>query len=152
MRIRILAIGRIKKGPERELLDDYLERARRTGAGLGVRLVEEVELPDGGGPAHEGERMVATLAASRLVKLDEKGEAWSSADFARRLSAWREAGEDVDFVIGGADGLSPEIQARPGVSLCLGRMTWPHRLARVLLAEQVYRALSIAAGTPYHRA
>lgn len=152
MRIRILCVGRIKDGPERDMLDDYLSRARKTGAGLGVRGVEEIEVADGGGREKEGERLMAKATATRIIRLDERGEQLSSEEFARRLTRWKDAGEDVDFLIGGADGHAPATVLAVKSVIALGPQTWPHRLVRVMLAEQVYRALSIAAGSPYHRA
>jgi 23S rRNA (pseudouridine1915-N3)-methyltransferase len=152
MRVRILCVGRLKDSPERTLVDDYLERARRLGQGLGVRAVEEVETPAGGGRIEEGRRLLARRDGGVLVRLDERGSAWTSTEFSRRLGAWRDAGQPcVDFAIGGADGLSPEVEAAADCALALGALTWPHRLVRVLLAEQIYRALSIEAGSPYHR-
>jgi 23S rRNA (pseudouridine1915-N3)-methyltransferase len=150
MRIRLLCIGRLKDGPERELIDEYLLRARRAGAGLGWRTIEEIELAAGGGRTAEGERIVAR-AEGVLVRLDEHGEGWSSADLSARLVRWRDAGETVDFAIGGADGHGEAVAARARHTLAFGVQTWPHRLVRVMLAEQVYRAVSIAAGAPYHR-
>lgn len=152
MKIRILCVGRMKDGPERELLDDYLDRARKTGAPLGVRAVEEVEVASGGGMEAEGQRLIAKRAGGVLIRLDERGEAWTSQDLSRRLARWRDAGEPaVEFVIGGADGLAPSVAAGGRHAVCLGAFTWPHRLVRVLIAEQIYRALSIEAGAPYHR-
>lgn len=151
MRIRILCVGRLKDGPERELVDDYLSRARKTGAGMGYRAVEEIEIESGGGKEKEAERVLARHAKSRLVRLDERGQPWTSTELGKRLQAWRDAGEDADFVIGGADGLAASLNSRPSLALGFGPQTWPHRLVRVMLAEQIYRALSIEAGSPYHR-
>lgn len=151
MRIRILCVGRLKDGPERELVDDYVARARKTGAGLGYRSVEEVEIEAGGGKEKEAERILARRSKGRLVRLDERGQAWTSVELGRRLQAWRDAGEDADFVIGGADGLASCLSSQTGLALGFGQQTWPHKLVRVMLAEQVYRALSIEAGSPYHR-
>ena len=151
MRIRLLAVGRLKDGPEREMVDDYLARAARTGKPLGYRSVEEIEVEAGGGKSAEGARLLAKHADAILIRLDERGEAWTSAELSRRLKRWRDDGQSVDFVIGGADGASPELAARARATLGFGVQTWPHRLARVMLAEQIYRALSIEAGSPYHR-
>lgn len=151
MRIRLLAVGRLKDGPERALAEDYLERAAKTGKPLGVRSVEEVEVEAGGGKAAEGARLLAKHGDAMLVRLDERGEAWTSAELSKRLTRWREAGQSVDFVIGGADGTSPDVASKAQATLGFGPQTWPHKLVRVMLAEQIYRALSIAAGSPYHR-
>ncbi|MDZ4762226.1 MAG: 23S rRNA (pseudouridine(1915)-N(3))-methyltransferase RlmH [Alphaproteobacteria bacterium] len=151
MRIRILCVGKLKDGPERVLLDDYLSRARKTGQPLGYRSIDEIEVEAGGGIEREGARLRVRAADAILIRLDERGEAWPSPDLSKRLARWRDAGEGVDFVIGGADGLSAEVGAGARHTLGFGAQTWPHRLVRVMLAEQIYRALSIEAGSPYHR-
>ncbi|MFT3723211.1 MAG: 23S rRNA (pseudouridine(1915)-N(3))-methyltransferase RlmH [Hyphomonadaceae bacterium] len=150
MRIRILCVGRMKDGPERELVDDYLARAQKSGKQLGYRAVEEVEITSSS-KEDEGTRLLAKHSGI-LIRLDERGEAWTSQDLSKRLARWRDAGEDaVSFVIGGADGTSPAVAAAARHTISFGVQTWPHRLVRVLIAEQVYRALSIEAGSPYHR-
>jgi len=151
LRIRILCIGRMKDGPERALVDDYTARAQKTGKPLGYRAVEEIEL-NSSSKDDEGQRLLAKHSQGILIRLDERGEAWTSQDLSKRLARWRDAGEDaVSFVIGGADGTSPAIAAAARHTVSLGVQTWPHRLVRVMIAEQVYRALSIEAGSPYHR-
>lgn len=151
MLIRILCVGRLKDGPERELVDDYVARAVKTGKQLGYRGVEEIEVASGS-THDEGERLLAKHAKGILVRLDERGEAWTSHDLSRRLAHWRDAGEKAaDFMIGGADGTSAAVASKARHTISFGPQTWPHRLARVMLAEQVYRALSIEAGSPYHR-
>jgi 23S rRNA (pseudouridine1915-N3)-methyltransferase len=150
LRIRILCVGRMKDGPERELVDDYLARAQKSGKQLGYRAVEEIEIPSSS-KDDEGTRLLAKHSGI-LIRLDERGEAWTSQDLSKRLARWRDAGEDaVSFVIGGADGTSPAVAAAARHTISFGVQTWPHRLVRVLIAEQVYRALSIEAGSPYHR-
>jgi 23S rRNA (pseudouridine1915-N3)-methyltransferase len=151
MRIRLLVVGRLKDGPERTMVDDYLSRAAKTGKPLGYRSVDEVEVEAGGGKQAEGARLLAKSADSLLIRLDERGEPWTSTDLSRRLARWRDQGENVDFVIGGADGTSDDIAKKARATLGFGPQTWPHRLVRVMLAEQIYRALSIEAGSPYHR-
>lgn len=151
MRIRILCIGRLKDGPERELVDDYVGRAQKTGKPLGYRAIEEVELASSD-KADEGQRLIARHGQGVLLRLDERGDAWTSQDLSKRLARWRDAGEDAaSFVIGGADGTSPAIASAARHTISFGVQTWPHRLVRVMLAEQIYRALSIEAGSPYHR-
>jgi 23S rRNA (pseudouridine1915-N3)-methyltransferase len=151
VRIRILCIGRLKDGPERELVDDYLARALKAGKPLGYRGVEEIEL-NSSNRDDEGRRLLAKHGGGVLVRLDERGEAWTSQNLSQRLARWRDAGEDaVSFVIGGADGTSDAIAKAARHTISFGPQTWPHRLVRVMLAEQVYRALSIEAGSPYHR-
>ncbi|HEV7691876.1 MAG TPA: 23S rRNA (pseudouridine(1915)-N(3))-methyltransferase RlmH [Hyphomonadaceae bacterium] len=150
MRIRILCVGRLKDGPERQLVDDYLQRAQKSGKSLGYRAVEEIEIPSSS-KDDEGTRLLARHTGV-LVRLDERGEAWTSQDLSKRLARWRDSGEEAaSFVIGGADGTSPAVAKAARHTISLGVQTWPHRLVRVMLAEQIYRALSIEAGSPYHR-
>src|SRR5690606_2296263 len=127
----------------------------RTGRSLGLPPVTLTEIDDrkGGGMAGEGALIArAVPAAAALVVLDERGEQLTSPDFAARLAGWRDAGRDVALAIGGADGLDPALRARADLAISLGRMVWPHMLVRVMLAEQLYRAATILAGSPYHRA
>jgi 23S rRNA (pseudouridine1915-N3)-methyltransferase len=156
VRLHLLAIGRLRAGPERELIDDYRQRFERTGRPLGLGPLAEHEVEDrrGGGAGAEAALLQARLpAGARVVALDERGLALSSPEFAARLAAERDRGSgDLAFVIGGADGLAPALRARADWALSLGPMVWPHALARVLLVEQLYRAATILAGLPYHRA
>ena len=151
MHIRIVSVGRMKACPERDLADDYIARAARTGRSLGVRSVSSVEVEAGGGKAQEAEKLLSRAEPGRIVRLDERGELITSTELSRKLAAWRDGGDDVAFLIGGADGLDPSLESRADLSIAFGRVTWPHRLVRALIAEQIYRALSISANTPYHR-
>lgn len=157
MRIVICAVGRARAGPLRDLYEDY---AGRTGA---ARLLGRVELREVeerrslGGPElkiREGELLRAALPkGATIVALDAAGQALSSEAFATRLAKWRDAGVgDLAFLIGGADGLDAGLVKQAGLVLSLGTMTWPHMLARAMLAEQLYRASTILQGHPYHRA
>ena len=155
MRVHICAVGRLRGGPEKDLIDDYLTRFDRTGRALGLgpaRLIE-VEDKKGGGMAAEAVLLEKALPAGALIcVLDERGRVESSPDFAQRLGGWRDNGRgDVAFVIGGADGIDPALRARADHALSFGKMVWPHMLVRVMLSEQLYRAASILAGGPYHR-
>ncbi|MCB2109592.1 MAG: 23S rRNA (pseudouridine(1915)-N(3))-methyltransferase RlmH [Defluviimonas sp.] len=156
MRVHICAVGRLRAGPERALIDDYLSRFERTGRalGLGPVCVHEVEDRKGGGMEAEAALLGRAVPAGALrVVLDERGRAMSSPDFADLLARWRDGGrQDVAFLIGGADGLAPGLRDGADLALSFGAMVWPHMLARVMLAEQLYRAASILAGAPYHRA
>lgn len=155
MRIDIAAVGRLRKGPEAALVSDYLDRFARTGRGLGFPAVGVIEVEDrrGGGMAAEAELLSRAIPPGAvLVMLDERGEQPGSPDLAARLGAWRDGARDVCFVIGGADGLDPALRARADWQISFGRMVWPHMLVRVMLAEQLYRAATILAGSPYHRA
>jgi 23S rRNA (pseudouridine1915-N3)-methyltransferase len=154
MRLQILAVGRLKDGPERDLTDDYLRRAGTMARGLGFKGPDEAEVVSGGGMEAEGARLLAKLPeGARIVRLDEGGENLTSDAFASRLSRWRDDGlRDACFLIGGAEGYSPEVRAAAPMTLAFGVQTWPHRLVRAMLAEQLYRAMTILAGTPYHKA
>ncbi len=155
MRIHICAVGRLRTGPERALIDDYLTRFDRTGRalGLGPAQLHEVEDKKGGGMSAEATLLDRVIPkASVIVALDERGKLQSSPEFATQLGDWRNAGRsDLAFVIGGADGIAPDLRKRADFKLSFGRMVWPHMLARVMLSEQLYRAASILAGSPYHR-
>ena len=155
MRVHICAVGRLRSGPERDLLDDYLARFDRTGRalGLGPAAMTEVEDRKGGGMSAEAELLDRAIPKGALtVALDERGKLLSSPDFADLLGRWRDEGRgDAAFVIGGADGIAPALRDRADFKLSFGKMVWPHMLARVMLAEQLYRAASILAGAPYHR-
>lgn len=152
MKITILAVGRVKRSPERELINDYLNRAAKSGASLGFRKIEEIEIESGGGLQREGERILAKLPKhTSIIRLDERGKTMRSAAFARKLQTSRDDGQDMCFLIGGADGYSEAVKSAAPQTLSLGEFTWPHKLARAMLAEQIYRAISILAGTPYHK-
>jgi 23S rRNA (pseudouridine1915-N3)-methyltransferase len=156
MRLAICAVGRLRAGPERALIDDYAERFNRSGRPLGLGPLAEAEVEDrrGGGSAAEADLLArAVPAGAVVVALDERGAPLSSPELAARLAGWRDAGrQDAAFLIGGADGLAEPLRARADLVLSFGRMVWPHMLARVMLAEQLYRAATILAGGPYHRA
>ena len=156
MRVTILAVGRLRAGPEAELVADYLARFDRTGRPLGLGPAQVVEVEDrrGGGPAGEAALLAAALPnGAHLVVLDERGRDLDFSGFAALLRRAADAGtRELAFVIGGADGLDPALRDRAEQAISFGRMVWPHMLARVMLAEQLYRAASILAGTPYHRA
>ena len=155
MRLHLCAVGRLRAGPERDLVDDYLARLDRTGRplGLGPATEHEVEDRKGGGMAAEGLLLARAIPeGAALCVLDERGKALSSPEFAQVLAQWRDGGrQDAAFVIGGADGVDPSLRARADLAIGFGRMVWPHMLVRVMLAEQLYRAATILAGSPYHR-
>ena len=155
MRVHVCAVGRLRAGPERDLVDDYLQRFDRTGRALSLGPLVEHEVEDkrGGGMAAEAELLSrAVPSGAVMVPLDERGRVLSSPEFAEQIARWRDGGrQDLAFVIGGADGIDPGLRARADFSISFGRMVWPHMLVRVMLAEQLYRAAAILAGTPYHR-
>ncbi|NNK66038.1 MAG: 23S rRNA (pseudouridine(1915)-N(3))-methyltransferase RlmH [Rhodobacteraceae bacterium] len=155
MRVDICAVGRLRTGPEQTLIKDYQTRFDRTGRalGLGPLSLTEVEDKKGGGMAAEAALLRrAAPTGARLCVLDERGKTVTSPEFADLLATWRDQGVgDAAFLIGGADGLHPDLRQEADVTLSLGKMVWPHMLARVMLTEQLYRAASILAGSPYHR-
>ncbi len=158
MRVTLLAVGRLKPGPERELCARYAERFTQLGRGIALDLASR-ELDES--PAKraedrkaEEERAIAALLPQDavLIVCDERGRQIGSRDFAARLSGWRDAGRrEVAAVIGGPDGLAEPLRGRAELLLAFGAMTMPHQLVRVLLLEQLYRAAAILSGHPYHR-
>jgi 23S rRNA (pseudouridine1915-N3)-methyltransferase len=155
MRLHLCAVGRLRAGPERALVDDYLDRLGKTGRALGLGPVTEHEVEDrrGGGMAAEAELLARVVPQGAvLCVLDERGKLMTSPEFAAQLARWRDAGrQDAAFVIGGADGIDSALRARADLAISFGQMVWPHMLVRVMLAEQLYRAATILAGSPYHR-
>ena len=159
MKLQILAIGRLKAGPELALFDDYLKRAQGLGRSCGLTQIAMRDFPESRLPdaksrmAAEAELLAgATPDPAFRVVLDERGKVLSSADFALALKRHLERGTaSLAFLIGGPDGHAPEIKAGAGLLLSFGPMTWPHRLARIMLVEQVYRAVTILVKHPYHR-
>ena len=155
MRVHIIAVGRLRAGPEKDLIDDYLTRFDRTGRslGLGPARIVEVEDRKGGGMSAEATLLrKAVPDGAVLVALDERGRVETSPEFAKRIAGWRDQGRgDLALMIGGADGIDPALRAEADFALSFGKMVWPHMLVRVMLSEQLYRAASILAGAPYHR-
>ncbi|WP_179378067.1 23S rRNA (pseudouridine(1915)-N(3))-methyltransferase RlmH [Jannaschia marina] len=153
MKLCLVCVGRLRKGPEKLMVDDYLDRFAKTGRGLGLPSVTITEI-DAKGAGMEAEAALierAIPSGAVRVLLDERGTQPTSPDFARRLGAWRDGARDVALVIGGADGLAPDLRNSADLTISFGAMVWPHMLVRVMLAEQLYRAASILAGSPYHR-
>lgn len=156
MRLLLIAVGRLRPGPARDLFEEYRGRLRPP-----LELIEVEERRPLAGPElkrREGELLLEQLKRRQgkggrvLVALDEHGAALDTLGFAKRYAGWRErAVEEIAFLIGGADGLAPEVKENADLTLSLGPMTWPHLLVRGLLAEQLYRAQQILAGHPYHR-
>lgn len=159
MRLSIIAIGRLKDGPERDLCSRYHERATGLSRGLGFTGPDIVEIAESRGRRSEERRNEeARLIAERLppglvIALDERGKNLGSEAFAGKIAAARDAGTPAaTLLIGGADGLAEELRARAGLVLCFGALTIPHQIVRALALEQLYRAMTIMAGHPYHRA
>lgn len=150
MKLHVVAVGRLKNGPERALIDAYRQRIPWTVSETEVE--ERRPLPGPERQTREAELLLAAVPQNAwVVALDAAGASWSSDDFARRLAQWRGQGREVAFLIGGADGHGPAALAKADVTMSLGSMTWPHALARVLLMEQLYRAHCIHTGHPYHK-
>ncbi|VWX60882.1 23S rRNA (pseudouridine(1915)-N(3))-methyltransferase RlmH [Sphingorhabdus sp. 109] len=138
MRLHIVARGKIGRSPEAELVDRYVKRI-----GWDVKISE---LPDQGG------KMPKLQGVTRIIAMDETGENWTSKKFANLLSTWRDDGtREARFLIGAADGLSADERASADHFFSFGKATWPHMMARAMLAEQLFRATAIIAGHPYHR-
>jgi 23S rRNA (pseudouridine1915-N3)-methyltransferase len=159
MRISIAAVGRMKNGPERELVARYLERAQGSGKPLALTGFDVSELNEsraGSAASRKSEEAKGLRAAlpegGVLVALDERGKAINSESFAKQIGRWRDDGRSsVSFMIGGADGLDPELVKQCDLVVSFSPMVWPHQLVRIMLAEQLYRTTTILSGHPYHR-
>jgi 23S rRNA (pseudouridine1915-N3)-methyltransferase len=158
MRVVILAVGRLKAGAERELSERYFARAQAAGRRLGLSfdLAEMPESRSGSGEARKDQEATAILAKvpgdAVLIALDEHGSSIDSPALAARFRNWRDGGKsDLVIAIGGPDGLGKAVLARAELRLAFGAMTWPHQLVRIMLAEQLYRVVTILTGHPYHR-
>jgi 23S rRNA (pseudouridine1915-N3)-methyltransferase len=158
MRITIAAIGRLKSGPESELVRRYLARAEAEGRriGIDVRIREFPEGRSGSAAVRKAEEARALAhaapAEASVVVFDERGKGLTSAEFAVLVGRMRDRGRDLVLVVGGPDGIDDSLRERADAVLSFGKATLPHRLVRVLVAEQVYRAATILSGHPYHRA
>lgn len=160
MRIGIFAVGRLKAGPEKELASRYIERFAKAGPATRLEFARTVEIAESRASnaatrkrEEAAELIKAMPAGSLLVVLDEHGKALDSEQFADFLGKYRDRGQrDLVILIGGADGVDPDLHGKADAVLNLGRMTWPHQLVRILIAEQLYRAVTILSGHPYHRA
>ena len=157
MRVQLLAVGRLKAGPERELVERYRSRADAMARGAGIAAFTLVELPEGR-ERHPPERQATESAAllgrvgpSRFIAFDERGTSVPSERFAGEIGRWRDAGHSLALAIGGPDGLAESVRSRADLVLSFGALTLPHGLVRVLVVEQFYRALTILSGHPYHR-
>jgi 23S rRNA (pseudouridine1915-N3)-methyltransferase len=160
MKLVVATVGRLKRGPERDLAERFHDRAVTAGRALGFRAIDLVELDES--QARRAEERIAAEgvalaghvpAAACAVALDRRGDNLTSETLAQRLAGWRDQGVPATvFLIGGADGLAEELCQRARLRLAFGAATWPHQLARIMLLEQLYRCMTILAGHPYHRA
>jgi 23S rRNA (pseudouridine1915-N3)-methyltransferase len=158
MRILVAAVGKLKRGPEQELAERYRERAAKSGRGIGLRSLEVIEIAESRAREAERRMLEESIALANVIPkdaatvlLDPRGEALDSNAFAKRLRGWNDGGRDVAFVIGGPDGLAPTLSDEADLHLAFGALTWPHQLVRIMLLEQIYRAVTILSGHPYHR-
>jgi 23S rRNA (pseudouridine1915-N3)-methyltransferase len=155
MRLILCAAGRARGSPEDALAAEYAKRLKAAPAGLGPLDIVEIESKERDAArrkADEGARILAALPAVPLLALDPKGKTLSTEDFAATLARLRdESHAALGLAIGGADGLAPKVLSHARLKLSFGPMVFPHLLARVMLAEQLYRAASLLAGHPYHR-
>ncbi|XWN33357.1 MAG: 23S rRNA (pseudouridine(1915)-N(3))-methyltransferase RlmH [Devosia sp.] len=155
MDVVVLAVGKTTKGAEADLCARYADRVKKLGRTMGVTDLVLKSVAEATGPTRidvEGERLLAALPQGFVIALDERGRQWTSAELARGLQGWVDtATPSVTFLIGGADGLSDAVKARANMTLALSALTVPHMLAKVIVLEQIYRAITINVGHPYHR-
>jgi 23S rRNA (pseudouridine1915-N3)-methyltransferase len=160
MRIVIAAVGRLKQGPERDLAANYRKRAEAVGRSFGLRDIEIIEIRESRAQDVERRRTEESIAIANIIPeravvaiLDEHGDNLDSTALAALLQQWRSEDRPAAcFIIGGADGLAQSLRERAKLKLAFGAATWPHQLVRVMMLEQLYRAGTILAGHPYHRA
>ena len=160
MRLVVAAVGRLKRGPERDLAERYGERAEKSGRAIGIRAMTVSETDESRARrakdrmAEEALALKAAIPAdAAVVALDEDGENLASDALAQRIGRWRDEGRPaVVVLVGGPDGLAADLVAGAHLRLAFGRATWPHQLVRIMLLEQLYRAIAILSGHPYHRA
>jgi len=158
MKIDIHAVGRMKAGPEKDLAARYLDRFARSGAAIGLDFTGVTEIAESRATQaadrmrEEAQRLAAIADAGGLILLDERGVNLSSPKFAERIALMRDGGtRHASFAIGGPDGHDPALRGKAALLWSFGALTWPHQLVRIMLAEQLYRAVTILSGHPYHR-
>jgi 23S rRNA (pseudouridine1915-N3)-methyltransferase len=159
MRIVILAVGRMKAGPERQIAERFFDRIAKSGRAEGFEFGGVLELTESRAQQAEARKSdeAARIAGkmpsdATLILLDERGENLDSGEFAKLLGTHRDKGTNtLAFAIGGPDGHGDEMRNKASATISFGALTWPHQLARVMLAEQIYRAVTILSGHPYHR-
>jgi 23S rRNA (pseudouridine1915-N3)-methyltransferase len=160
MRIAVHAVGRMKAGPDKQLAERYFDRFSKSGPALGLEFAGVTEIAESRAQTaaerrrEEGQRLRAQLGAGiALLLLDERGKNASSEEFAAKIGSMRDDGRrGLVIAIGGADGHEASLRGEAAMVLSFGTMTWPHQLVRIMLAEQLYRAVTILSGHPYHRA
>jgi len=160
MHVSVYAVGRMKAGPERELAGRFLDRFAKAGPAVGLDFTGVTEIPESRAASvderrrEEGQRLIARKdGATAFILLDERGKDIGSEELARSISRFGESGrKNLVFAIGGPDGHDPALRDGADLVLSFGKLTWPHQLVRVMLAEQLYRSATILSGHPYHRA
>ena len=150
MKIDIIAVGQLKKGPLLDVLEEY---QKRIGWSVNFIIHESKQRDERVKQREEHEKILGSLENSAyIVAMDERGRSLPSSQFAEKIREFQNQGQSyIQFIIGGADGLSDEIRSRANLLLSFGAQTWPHMLARVMLLEQIYRCQQIIVGHPYHR-
>lgn len=159
MRVIVAAVGRLKHGPERDLAERYRERAAKAGRAVGLRGVDVIEVAESRARDAVRRSTEESIALAQLIPddavrivLDERGDSLDSAAFTGALRNWRDAGRPAAaFLIGGAEGVAPSLREGADMCLAFGAATWPHQFVRIMLLEQIYRAVTILSGHPYHR-
>ena len=159
MRIVVVAVGRMKQGPERELAERFRKRAATSGRSAGLQEFDLIEIKESRAGEPQRRMLEESIAIANIIPeravtvvLDERGESMNSASFAGRLQGWRSEDRPAAvFIVGGADGLATSLRQNAHLRLAFGATTWPHQLVRIMLLEQLYRAVTILTGHPYHR-
>ena len=158
MRISIAAVGRMKSGPERDLVSRYLGRAVASGKPLALTGFDVIELNESRAgsaaarKAEEAKNLRASVPEGVVIAMDERGKSMGSEALANLVARWRDEGRPaLSFIIGGADGIDPDFARSADMMLSFSPMVWPHQLVRIMLAEQLYRTTTILSGHPYHR-
>ena len=159
MRVTFIATGRLKAGQEAELAARYIHRMAKAGPAIGIEFARTVELTESRAQSPDQRKSDEAAELEKnlpkgafLVLLDERGKTFDSVEFAERLGQIRDDGQrDIVLAIGGPDGFDKDLRRRADLTISFGRMTWPHQLVRIMLAEQLYRAITILSGHPYHR-
>jgi len=160
MRVIVLAIGRLKAGPETELCERYRKRAAQAGRQLGFRDIELIEIRESRADNADKRQLEEAIALANLIPesavtvlLDETGENVGSVALAEKIRLCRDEGQPaLVFIIGGPDGVAKTLQEKAQLTISFGAATWPHQMVRIMLLEQIYRAVTILGGHPYHRA
>lgn len=160
MKLLLIGVGRLKAGPEREIYARYADRIVGIGRKIGFSAFEAREIDESRArraedrQAEEAAAIFSLLPAQlRKICLDERGQNLTSADFAKKIGGWRDEGAGAcALIIGGPDGVAASLREKADLVLAFGALTWPHQLVRVLAAEQIFRALTLLSGHPYHRA